>query len=517
MKCVINSKNIEFSTGKTLLEILADNGFTLDAPCGGRGVCGKCKVTASGALSEMTDKEKELLTETEIESGIRLACFCRAEGEFELSTGNSFYEIQTTADVSEYEVEPSDEVKNFAEKNGKAIGIAIDIGTTTVVSVFYDLLSGKKLFTTSAINAQKTFGADVMSRIGFAIDNEDGDETLQNAIINQINGMIDKSGIDKKDIVKIAIGGNTTMQLTAARLSIKSLGAVPFEPLSYFGCAFPAKELGYSPENAEVYFMPCCGGFFGGDAVACMLPAGYDSGDGKIKYIADIGTNGELSLEVGDKIYGCSTAAGPAFEGACIRFGTGSIEGAINGVKADPNSPNGFEFKTIANKAPTGICGSGLIDLVNVCLENELIDETGHIDDDCPEFEDECAIQLTDDIFLTQKDVREIQLAKSAICAGTIVLDGMIGSKETPEVFIAGGFGTAINLESAKGIGLLPKAYCDNAKAVGNAALAGTTMVLLSEKYRAKAEKIQAKVQILDLSTDPVFQDEYVENMIFDI
>jgi uncharacterized 2Fe-2S/4Fe-4S cluster protein (DUF4445 family) len=263
--------------------------------------------------------------------------------------------------------------------------------------------------------------------------------------------------------------------------------------------------------------MPCCGGFFGGDAVACMLPAGYDSGDGKIKYIADIGTNGELSLEVGDKIYGCSTAAGPAFEGACIRFGTGSIEGAINGVKADPNSPNGFEFKTIANKAPTGICGSGLIDLVNVCLENELIDETGHIDDDCPEFEDECAIQLTDDIFLTQKDVREIQLAKSAICAGTIVLDGMIGSKETPEVFIAGGFGTAINLESAKGIGLLPKAYCDNAKAVGNAALAGTTMVLLSEKYRAKAEKIQAKVQILDLSTDPVFQDEYVENMIFDI
>ena len=517
MKGIINDRSVDFEQGQTLLDILANSGFTLDAPCGGRGVCGKCKVTASGNLSEMTEKEKALLTESEISSGLRLACFCRAEGEFALSTGNSFYQIQTTSDREEYEIDPSEKVKEFAKENGNAIGIAIDIGTTTVVCVFYNLISGEKLFTTSAINAQKNFGGDVMSRIGFAIDNENGDETLQNAIIGQINGMIEKSGIDKKLIAKIAIGGNTTMQLTAARLSIKSLGAVPFEPLSYFGCAFSAKELGYSPENAEVYFMPCCGGFFGGDAVACMLPAGYDNGDGKTKYIADIGTNGELSLEVNGKIYGCSTAAGPAFEGACIRFGTGSIEGAINGVKANDDTPNGFEFRTIGDKEPTGICGSGLIDLVNVCLEKELIDETGHIDDDCPEFEDDCAIQLTDTIYLTQKDVREIQLAKSAICAGTIVLDGMIGSKETPEVFIAGGFGTAINLESAKGIGLLPKNYCDNAKAVGNAALAGTTMVLLSEKWRDKAEKIQAKVEILDLSTDPVFQDEYVENMIFDI
>ncbi|MBR5721285.1 MAG: DUF4445 domain-containing protein, partial [Clostridia bacterium] len=206
-----------------------------------------------------------------------------------------------------------------------------------------------------------------------------------------------------------------------------------------------------------------------------------------------------------------------AFEGACIRFGTGSIEGAINKVKANDNMPNGFELKTIGDKEPVGICGSGLIDLVNVCLEKGLIDESGHIDDDCPEFEDDCAVEVTEGIYLTQKDVREIQLAKSAICAGTIVLDGMIKSKKTPSVSIAGGFGTAINLESAKGIGLLPEKYCDGAKAVGNAALAGTTMALLSENCRKKAEKLAKKVCILDLSTNPVFQDEYIENMIFDV
>ena len=511
----INGKEIKFEKRQTLLDILGNSEFTLDAPCGGRGVCGKCKVTAKGMLSPITAKERAHLTEEEIKSGIRLACYCHAEGEFELFTGNSFYEIQTSADHAAYEICPDEAVIDFAEKYGRAVGVATDIGTTTVVSVFYDLISGEKLFETSAINAQKTFGGDVMSRIGFAIESDSGDETLQNAIIGQINGMIKQSGINTDEICRIFICGNTTMQLTASRLSIKSLGAVPFEPLSYFGCFFSAEKLGYNAKNADIYFMPCCGGFFGGDAVACMLPCRY--GDGKTKFIADIGTNGELSLEDGDKIYGCSTAAGPAFEGACIRFGTGSVEGAINGVKASDSNPDGFELKTIGNKAPVGICGSGLIDIINVCLKKELIDESGHIDDDCPEFEGDCAIKITDGIYLTQKDVREIQLAKSAICAGTIVLDGMIRTKETPQVSIAGGFGTAINLDSAKGIGLLPGNYCEKAKAVGNAALAGTTMALLSENSRKKAEMLAKKVCILDLSTNPVFQDEYVENMIFDI
>ena len=517
MKGTINGKQIDFEKGQTLLEILGSSGLTLDAPCGGRGVCGKCKVGVKGNVSAITEKERALLTANEIKNGIRLACFCRPQGEFELSTGESFYEIQTNAGISEYEVVPDMRTVDAAAKNGRAVGVAVDIGTTTVVSVFYDLISGEKLFTDSAINAQKTYGADVMSRIGFAINHENGDEILQNAIIGQINGMIAKSGIDKNQLIKIYICGNTTMQLTASRHSIKSLGAVPFEPLSYFGCSFHSTQLGYDAKDAEVYFMPCCGGFFGGDAVACMLSSGYGKNDGKIRFIADIGTNGELSLEVGDKIYGCSTAAGPAFEGACIRFGTGSIEGAINGVQISDNEPGGFEFKTIGNKTPVGICGSGLIDIINICLEKGIIDESGRIDDDCPEFEGDSAVRLTDDIYITQKDVREIQLAKSAICAGTIVLDGMIKSKETPDVALAGGFGTAINLRSAEGIGLLPKNYCENARAVGNAALAGTIMAMLSDESRKKAESLRERVEIIDLSTDPVFQDEYIENMIFDI
>ncbi len=517
MKGFINGKEVLFEKGQTLLDIIGNSGLTLDAPCGGRHVCGKCKVSVNGDLSEMTAKERSMLAANEIKEGIRLACFCCPQGEFRLTTGESFYEIQTMSDLSKYDVVPDKNVIDFAAANGLAVGIAVDIGTTTVVSVFYDLETGAKLFTDSAINAQKTFGADVMSRIGFAISNENGDETLQNAIIDQINGMIRKSGIDREKIVKIYICGNTTMQLTASRHSIKSLGAVPFEPLSYFGCSFKSEQLGYDAKNAEVYFMPCCGGFFGGDAVACMLASGYGNKDGKTRFIADIGTNGELSLEVDDRIYGCSTAAGPAFEGACIRFGTGSIEGAINGVTENSDTENGFVFQTIGDKKPVGICGSGLIDLISICLNKGLIDESGHIDEDCPEFEGDSAIRLTDDIYLTQKDVREIQLAKSAICAGTVVLDKMIASKVTPEVALAGGFGTAINLSSAKGIGLLPKKYCDSAKAVGNAALAGTTMAMLSCEARKKAEYLGKKVEIIDLSTNPVFQDEYIENMIFDI
>lgn len=517
MKGRINGKEVIFEEGQTLLDILGSSGHTLDAPCGGRGVCGKCKVIVTGNLSAMTEKEKFLLTPGEITNGIRLACFCKPLGEFDLTTGGSFYEIQTTADVNSYPVRPGKKVHECANKNGRAVGIAVDIGTTTVVSVFYDLVTGEKLFTDSALNAQKTYGADVMSRIGFALNNEKGDETLQNAIIGQINGMIIKSGIDSNQIIKIFICGNTTMQLTASRNSIKSLGAVPFEPLSYFGCSFPAESLGYIPSGAEVYFMPCCGGFFGGDAVACMLASKYGSNDGKLRFIADIGTNGELSLEANGRIFGCSTAAGPAFEGACIRFGTGSIEGAINSVKAGNSQYEEFVLGTIGNKKPVGICGSGLIDMVSVCLNKGFIDESGHIDEDCTEFEGENAIRLTDDIYLTQKDVREIQLAKSAICAGTIVLDNMKETKDTPEVALAGGFGTAINLESAKVIGLLPKEYCENAKAVGNAALAGTTMALLDDESRIKAEYLRGRVEIIDLSTDPVFQDEYIENMIFDI
>jgi len=508
----INGKPITVDGENTILDILGKNGVTIDAPCGGRAVCGKCKVKISGNVTPMTKAEKQHLTKKEIDDGIRLACFCKPTGDFEVFTGESKFLIETDAEKVEHEICPDEYVSTFAKSHGKAYGIAIDIGTTTVVSVFFDLITGEKLYTTSDINAQKTYGADVMSRISFASENENGDKILQDAIINQINGMISSSNIPTDDIALIVIDGNTTMQLTASRLSIKSLGAVPFEPLSYFGTEYKAEELGYISKNANIYFMPCAGGFFGGDACSCMLYAGYDKGG--LKYVSDIGTNGEMSLVCDGKIYGCSTAAGPAFEGASIRFGTGSILGAINKVE---ENDDGFAVKTIGDKSPAGLCGSGLIDLIAVCLKKELIDESGVIDDNCPEFEDEPAIEVTDGIYLTQKDIREIQLAKSAICAGTIVLDNKISDGRVPEVFIAGGFGTAINLENSGYIGLLPKKYCDNAKAVGNAALEGAIMALLSVNARKTVEELCKKTEILDLSTDPVFMDEYVENMIFDI
>ena len=517
----LNNRPIETELGQTLLSVLARHGEVLDAPCGGKHTCGKCKVKAGGMLSEMGEKERSFLTEKEISDGIRLACFCKIEGEFYLENKSNGFEIETETGALNITISPSVDAAAFGKKHKNAVGMAVDIGTTTVVASFYDLLSGKHLFTTSSINAQKTYGADVMSRIEYAIDHENGDETLHGAIISQLNGMIGEfsqsSGISSDAIAEIVIAGNTTMELLAAGYSVKSLGAVPFEPESYLGESISCEVLGMNAKNASVYFLPCCGGFFGGDAVACMVVTHFE--DDGVKYMTDIGTNGEMAINNGGEIFGCSTAAGPAFEGACIRFGTGSIKGAINGVKEDENG--GFVFQTIANEPPSGICGSGMIDLIAAGLRLGYIDETGRIDDEVDaygsgivEFEDDPAIRLTDEIYLTQKDIREIQLAKSAICAGTIVLSKK--SKTLPKVYIAGGFGSAIHLDSAAKIGLLPPEFCENAEAIGNAALKGAVMCLLSTDSRRTAHEISKKVNIIDLSVDPVFQDEYVANMIFE-
>lgn len=497
----VNEKEYSVSDGITILAALSEIGFLYDAPCGGNHKCGKCKIHVSGSVSDPAPEELRLLSDEERASGIRLACSCTLTGDACVSVEESKFEIQET---SLGELNFSKDALPFSTEGFvDPVGIAVDIGTTTVVLTMFDLTDGRNIFTTSEINAQKVHGADVMSRIGFSVDG--GGEILKMAIVDQINSMIKSSGIETGRIVHMTIAGNTTMELIAAGYSVDSLAAVPFEPESKLGFTIKASDIGYCLPRADVYFLPCCGGFFGGDAVAVMTYCDFEKG---YKYMADIGTNGEMAICNDGRIYGCSTAAGPAFEGACIRFGTGSIAGAINSVDEH------FNIKTIKNRPPCGICGSGLIDITAACLKNGLIDETGLIEDG-EDFEDNDAIKIADGIYFTQADVREIQLAKSAIRAGTSVLQSM--ENGIPDsIYIAGGFGTAINLENAGYIGLLPVEYCKIANAVGNAALAGAQMVLLSSEMRAKAERISHDVEIIDLSVSPLFQDEYIDNMVFE-
>ena len=523
----INKKAVIVEKGELILSVISRSGYVMDAPCGGKKRCGKCKVKASGILSPISDKEKSLLTQEENETGIRLACFCSVEGDFNIDISSGAYEIEIGMRDKNIELLPYVDTSAFIKEHENVIGIAVDIGTTTVAARFYNLLNGRHLFTRSAINAQKNFGADVMSRIEYAINKTDGNEVLHNTITMQLNNMFQEffaqSGISLNDIAEIVIAGNTTMELLAAGYSIKSLGSLPFIPDSLLDEYKDAASLGYNTPYAKIYFMPAVGGFFGGDAVSVMVAMDFD--DKKPKFMVDIGTNGEMAISLGGEnaIYGCSTAAGPAFEGACIRFGTGSIEGAINRVILDDNE--NFKYKTIGNKPPVGICGSGLIDVTALSLKKGYLDETGRLDDVLPLFEGEFSLPLGEDgIFVTQKDIREIQLAKAAICAGVKVIanSASVNNKnsnatEVNDIFIAGGFGTALNLENAKIIGLLPSEYCDRAITVGNAALQGAIMCLLSKNYRQRAKALVKKVILVDLSSDPMFQDEYVENMMFEV
>jgi uncharacterized 2Fe-2S/4Fe-4S cluster protein (DUF4445 family) len=520
----INKKNVTAEKDELILAVISRNGYVMDAPCGGKRRCGKCKVIASGELSPVSDKERFLLTEEELKNGVRLACFCTIQGEFDIEMSSGAYEIETGMKDKYIEINPYIDTLSFRKEHENVIGVAVDIGTTTVAVRFYDLVNGRHLYTRSAINAQKNYGADVMSRIEYALNNADGDAILHKAITGQLNGMFEafskQSGVPLTDIAEIVIAGNTTMELLAAGYSIKSLGSLPFIPESFLDEYKSAADLGYNSTNAQIYFMPAVGGFFGGDAVSVMVAMDFD--DNKPKFMVDIGTNGEMAISTGSgDIFGCSTAAGPAFEGACIRFGTGSIEGAIN--KVILNEDDSFTVKTIGNKPPIGICGSGLIDVTALSVKKGYIDETGRIDEDLPLFEGESSIPLIkDDIMVTQKDIREIQLAKAAICAGVKVIINSSDEKSKKafgidDIFIAGGFGTALNLENAKIIGLLPPDYCDKAITVGNAALQGAIMCLLSKNCRDRAKALTKKVKLVDLSSDPLFQEEYVENMMFEV
>ena len=515
-----DTTKINCHEGQTVHSFLTVNKIYLDAPCAGRGVCGKCAVRISGEFSPAGDAEKKLLG-SKINDGFRLACHTFILGDCAIELDESTYAIKTDIE-SETQLYPSPYTKKFAKQNCAAVGMAADIGTTTVAVFFYNLITGRHLYTASCLNPQKAFGADVMSRIELCVNDSENVKILHGIIINALNVLANEfsqnTDIKKEFICDCVIAGNTTMQLLAHGLDPASLGASPFIPQSLFGCEVKSRDIGLNiPGNT--YFMPAIGGFLGGDITACLLSRDFD----RIKhdaFLIDIGTNGEMALLSSGKIIACSTAAGPAFEGAKIRFGTGSINGAIKSFKLE----DGLKTETIGNAPPRGICGSGLIDAAAEFVRERLIDETGRIDEDYEgsyknlicDTQDGLSLALTEDksIYLTSRDIRELQLAKAAIRAGAITLLKSADS-ESAAGFIAGGFGSAINLKSAAVLGLLPKELSFNAQAIGNAAGSGAVKCLLSRKNRTRAQKIADNVQVIDLSVNKIFEEEFIEGMMF--
>jgi len=427
-----------------------------------------------------------------------------------------------------------------AEKGDTALlkfGLAVDIGTTSVVSTLIELESGEQLASVSSLNPQAVFGGDLMSRIAFAQFNPANLRKLQTRIIGLLNQHVEEivrqSGVLAKWIYKVVVVGNTCMHHILLGIDPSYVGLAPYAPVMRHPLVLPASDLflKVNPE-ARVCLLPIVAGFVGADAVAVALATRiYESPE--IRIAVDIGTNGEVLLGSKAHLWACSAPAGPALEGAQIRHGMRGALGAIDRVAIG----NDVDIHTIGEAAPLGICGSGIIDALAGMLDAGIIDHTGliqvdHRDRLPPRLRERVVVRGEDrqfilvspgeagaasEIVLTQDDVRQVQLAKGAIASGVAMLQHVAGipGEQIAELMLAGGFGNYISITSALRIGLVPALPLEKIRYVGNAASLGAQLCLVSEAERQRAERIARSIEHVSLAAHPDFQDIFVECMNF--
>lgn len=421
---------------------------------------------------------------------------------------------------------------------GRLYGVAFDIGTTTVAAYLYDLNTGKLTFVDSMLNPQRSYGADVISRIHYEAQSKENKRSMQTLItgcINELTGqLVKKAGVELNDVYAAVFAGNTTMLHFLLGLDAAGIAVSPFIPVTTALLYFSPQALGLAMnKSGAAAIFPCVSAYIGGDTVAAILSSGMYKND-EISLLVDIGTNGEMVLGNKDWLLACSTAAGPAFEGANISSGMGGVNGAIDAVGPGPD----FKYTVIGRKRPTGICGSGIIDIIARLLDAGIIDETGRMAsaDEAEEAGMDCAGRLRTvdgvrifaltgfngsgsdvQIAITQKDVREIQNAKAAIAAGidTLIKHAGIGIGDVEKIYLAGGFGSSIHTDTAVKIGLLPESLKDGVKAIGNASGQGAVAGLLSQSMLALSEKIGQRVKYIELSASAYFTEKYVEHMLY--
>lgn len=470
-------------------------------PCAGHGRCGKCKVWAKGVLSELKEKERNYLTKQELENGIRLACQTKVLGLCKIS---SIQEGTIEVLLNKETMQHTFIVEN-TKPMFKKLGVAVDIGTTTLAVSLYDKhgLAGQM----GTINPQVAFGADVISRIEHSLygKGEQLAKAVQHGIVDLLEQLCGMYGYRAEEIDTLVITGNTVMLYLLMKKNPKSLSYAPFQADWLADEWVEASHLELGCPSAKVY-LPCCiSAFIGADITMALLHTNICR-DRKKRLLVDIGTNGEVVLWTGEKLLCCSTAAGPAFEGTGLVMGMTASAGAISKVFFEDGT---FKVQVIGNQEPIGICGSGVIDAVSCLLQSERMDETGYLEEE--------EIILSGTVKITQEDIRKIQLAKSAICAGieAVLHQEGISTKDLEELLIAGGFGSKIDLENAIRIGLLPQMDVKKIKICGNSSLAGAEMLLHNCELLEKQKELIQISQSFDLATDSFFQEKYIEGMFF--
>lgn len=591
--------------GTTVIEAVASIGITIDTPCGGGGTCGKCRVQIVQGTCPPAAADLKVFNKNEIKDGWRLACQTAVHNDIiiRIPASSRFadqHQILATSSGAKIEVAPAirkvfvempipsldDETPDLlrleqaigsfktdidllhklptllraAKFKGTAVladhwlidfeagdttprtyGIAFDIGTTTLVGALLDLCTGEEKALTSRMNPQIRFGDDVLSRIHYAAARPDCLEEIRGVLTRELAVMIGslcrEAMVEPSQIYEVTLAGNTVMQQILCGIDSRFLGEVPFVPAHARGLMLAARRLGLPIAPCGlVYVFPIVGGFVGGDIAAGMLSAKILERDAPV-LLVDIGTNGEIVLAHNDQIWSASTAAGPAFEGARIKCGMRAARGAIEKIVLDGD----VHLAVIGNAPPSGICGSGLIDLVAELLNHGIITPEGQMlapnelpatlakalarrvrlaEDGTTEFllTDHRRGQAEAALVLTQRDIREVQLGSGAIRAGTSILLKKAGLKagDIRSVLLAGGFGNFIRRNHAQRIGLLP-AGIDHERIVyiGNASLSGAKWALLSVEARKRVEALARQTQHIDLSRDPDFQAEFAAAMLF--
>lgn len=474
------SRAVPFEGTTVLDEVLEMAGIRPPHPCGGRGSCGKCAVELFGAVSEPNAAE--------LRAGVRLSCQAVLLGDaaVTLPEDQSVEQIETGMDVQLTALHPMP---------GR-FGAAVDIGTTTIAVKVYNLADGTCLGTAARLNPQTAVAADVMGRIDAAM--KGGLMKLQEQVTTAIETLLQEAVQDPEKIDVLVVTGNTTMLYLLTGRDPESLSHAPFLADTLFDTEI---TLG----GKTVYLPPCMNAFVGADITCAVLASGMCEKT-ETALLCDIGTNGEMALWKDGKLYVTSTAAGPAFEGAGISCGCGSVRGAIDRVWLE----NGrLCVHTIGEEKAVGVCGSGLIDAVAAGLQCEEIDETGALEED--------ELFLAENVSLQPRDIRAVQLAKAAIAAGMETLLETAGASidEVQTLYIAGGFGSHLNVQSAAVIGLLPAELTERTVILGNAALSGTASVLLNVQEQEALRGIASRATHVNLGGNPTFNEKYIEQMMF--
>ncbi|TFG14120.1 DUF4445 domain-containing protein [Candidatus Thorarchaeota archaeon] len=501
---------IVVDTSQTILDAIREAGHYVPSDCGGRGTCGKCKVVVK-PIPDPSTADLEQLSISEIRDGTRLACQHQVGNAKRVGIPSQDMGAQILTDSLMSERLVAD----LGDTND--VGVAIDIGTTTIVCYFMNMGTGIQLGQKSAINPQIVHGEDVMSRLSYAIENPEGSTELQEQIWSKVEELIDsfldEKGIDPRNITAGSVVGNTAMQHFALGYEVQPLAMAPYTPHKKESTLVRGTEIGLTRFlNVSIYFSPVVAGFVGGDALAFMLSRRMEDYSG-VSLGIDVGTNGEMILSKHGEIFCCSAAAGPAFEGARIKDGMRAQKGAIEyaNIRDAQSTP---DLGVIGNVSPEGICGSGVLDIVAELRSIGQIDDTGRIHEG-PRVEEHPkhgrVYRVADlgernarrEIILTQNDVRQVQLAKAAIRAGTEILLSKAGLKSSniDAVFLAGAFGNYMRPESALSIGLLPPVSANRVIPVGNAAGAGAKRILVSSEERKRIENIAETANYIELAS----------------